>query len=97
MNKLEVNSWEILDILRDNAEKHYGQAGDLEKGDAIAHFCSIADDYIEIYYSDVATNYINHFDNEKEMRKIMKKRFKELGGELPEEIMKDKSFLPDEE
>ncbi len=97
MNKLEVNSWEVLDIIRDNAEKTYGQAGDLDNGDALAIFCRIADDYFELFYSDIVANYITHFDNEDEMRVIMKKRFKELGGELPEEIVMDKSFLPDDE
>jgi len=97
MNKLEVNSWEVLDIIRDNAEKTYGQAGDLDSQDALAIFCRIADDYFELFYSDIATSYITHFDNEQEMRLVMKKRFKELGGELPEDIMKDTSFMPDEE
>jgi hypothetical protein len=75
-----------LDIIKDNAEKFYGQAGDLDNGDALAVFCRIADDYFELFYSDIVANYITHFDNEREMRGIMKKRFKELGGELPEDI-----------
>ncbi len=96
MNRLEVNSWEFLDSIKDKMEI-IAQAGDLDNGDALAIFGRIADDYIELFYSDIATNYVAHFDNENELREVMKKRFKELGGKLPEEIIMDTSFFPNDE
>ena len=97
MNKLEVGSWDVLDLIRDNADKNFGQAGDLDTGDALSCFCQVGEDFFELYYSDLLANYIGHFDNEPEMRDAMKERFSELGSQLPEEIAMDKSFLPDDE
>lgn len=78
MEQIEVISWKALDALK-NTGQILESFGDLDTNEQMAVFCSIEEDYFELYYSELENNYIRHFDNEEEMLKHQEIRKDEFG------------------
>jgi hypothetical protein len=81
MEQLEVLSWKTLDALKDAASKIVEVIGDLDAFEHMSIFCQIDDDHIELYYSELDSNYIRHFENEEEFTKCLAVRKNEFGEE----------------
>lgn len=81
MEQLEVLSWKTLDALKDAATKIVEIIGDLDAFEHMSIFCQIDDDYMELYYSELDSNYIKHFEDEEEFSKSLTIRKKEFGEE----------------
>ena len=81
MEQIEVMSWQTLDALKDSASKIIETISDLDTDDHMSIFIKIDEDYIELYYSEVDSNYIRHFDDEEELFKYIDERNGELGDE----------------
>lgn len=81
MEQIEVISWKTLDALKQAATHIEEILGDLDTNEQMAVFCSIEEDYLELYYTELEGNYIRHFDDEEEMLKFLTVRKTELGGE----------------
>jgi len=76
---MEVISWKTLDALKQAATHVEEIIGDLDTHEQMAVFCSIEEDYLELYYSELEGNYIRHFENEEEMQKYIELRKTEFG------------------
>jgi hypothetical protein len=81
MEQLEVLSWKTLDALKDAASKIVEVVGDLDAFEHMSVFCQIDDDYMELYYSELDSNYIRHFEDEEEFSKSLNIRKNEFGEE----------------
>jgi hypothetical protein len=81
MQQIEVISWKTLDALKQAATHIEEILGDLDTNEQMAVFCSIEEDYLELYYTELEGNYIRHFDDEEEMLKSLTERKTELGEE----------------
>ena len=81
MEQLEVISWQTLDALKAAATKIVESIGDLDNEEHMSVFCYIEDDYLELFYSELDTNYIRHFEDEEEFRKTIEVRRTEFGDE----------------
>ncbi len=81
MQQIEVNSWKTLDAIKQASNHTYDTIGDLDTNEQMAVFCSIEDDYFELYYSELESNYIRHFEREEEMVKYIDQRKNEFGEE----------------
>ena len=81
MEQLEVLSWKTLDALKDTSTKIVEIIGDLDAFEHMSIFCQIDDDYMELYYSELDSNYIRHFEDEEEFSKSLTIRKKEFGEE----------------
>lgn len=79
MEQLEVISWKTLDALKQAATNVEEILGDIDTNEQMSVFCSIEEDYIELYYSELEGNFVRHFDDEDEMRKIIGIRKDEFG------------------
>jgi hypothetical protein len=79
MEQIEVISWKTLDALKQAATHIEEILGDLDTNEQMAVFCSIEEDYLELYYTELEGNYIRHFDDEEEMLKFLTERRTELG------------------
>jgi hypothetical protein len=79
MEQMEVISWKTLDALKQAATHVEEIIGDLDTHEQMAVFCSIEEDYLELYYSELEGNYIRHFENEEEMLKYIELRKTEFG------------------
>jgi len=79
MKQLEVISWKTLDALKDNASKVVEIVGDLDTDEQMSVFCIIDEDYLELYYNEMESNIIRHFEDEDEFYKYIKIRKKEIG------------------
>lgn len=79
MEQIEVMSWQTLDALKESATKTIETISDLDTDDHMSIFIKIDEDYLEIYYSEVDSNYIRHFDDEDEMYRYVEERKTELG------------------
>jgi hypothetical protein len=86
MEQIEVISWKILDALKSAATNVVEIIGDLETNEQMAVFCSIEEDFIELYYSEVDSSYIRHFEDEDEFYKYIEISRKELGDENYEAV-----------
>ncbi len=79
MEQIEVISWKTLDALKNTATHTEEVLGDLDTNEQMAIFCSIEEDFMELYYSELEGNYIRHFDDEEEMLKYIELRKTEFG------------------
>ena len=79
MEQMEVISWKTLDALKQAATHVEEIIGDLDTNEQMSVFCSIEEDYLELYYSELEGNYIRHFDDEEEMLKNINLRKNEFG------------------
>jgi hypothetical protein len=81
MKQLEVLSWKTLDALKDAATKIVEVIGDLDAFEHMSIFYQIDDDYMELYYNELDSNYIRHFEDEEEFSKYLTIRKNEFGEE----------------
>ncbi len=81
MEELEVTSWLTLDAIRKskNAEV-IGTVGNLQTGHSKSVFCIIEEDYLELCYSDSASNTIRRYEDRDEFDEALEER-KEDDGE----------------
>ncbi len=79
MEQIEVISWQTLDAVKAAASKTYQVIGNLEADEHMSVFCSIEDDYLELFYSELDSNYLRRYDDEEEFFKAMETRKKEFG------------------
>lgn len=80
MEQIEVISWKSLDAIK-QAAHIVETVGDLDTNEQMAVFCSIEEDFFELYYSELESNYIRHFEDEDEMFKFLDLRKNEFGEE----------------
>lgn len=80
MEQIEVLSWKSLDALK-QAAKLEEVVGDIDTNEQMAIFCSIDEDYFELYYSELEGNYIRHYEDEEEFLKYIELRKNEFGEE----------------
>ncbi|MCK4836921.1 MAG: hypothetical protein KAT17_09795 [Candidatus Aminicenantes bacterium] len=81
MEQLEVISWKILDAIKESATKIVEIIGDLDTFEHMSVFCQVDEDFIELYYSELDSNYIRHFEDEEEFSKSLAIRKNEFGEE----------------
>ncbi|MCP5051979.1 MAG: hypothetical protein GY940_32725 [bacterium] len=81
MEQIEVTSWKTLDALKQASSKTHSTFGDLDTNEQMSVFCSVEDDFLELYYSELESNYIRHFEDEEEMFKYLDLRKDEFGEE----------------
>lgn len=79
MEQIEVISWKTLDALKQAATHIEEIIGDIDTHEQMSVFCSVEEDFLELYYSELEGNYIRHFDDEEEMLKHMTLRKNEFG------------------
>ncbi|MDQ1350550.1 MAG: hypothetical protein QG657_852 [Acidobacteriota bacterium] len=98
MEQMEVISWKALDALRHAATHIEEVFGDLDTNEQMAVFCSIEEDFIELYYSELEGNYIRRFEDEDEMRKYITQRRTEFGDEYDsDDYYSDESNFAEED
>lgn len=81
MEQIEVISWKTLDAIKGAATHIHETIGDLDTNEQMAIFCSVEEDYFELYYSELESNYVRHFDDEEELEKYIELRKGEFGEE----------------
>ena len=80
MDQIEVVSWKTLNAIKQVA-KIEEVLGDLDTNEQMAVFCTIEEDYLELYYSELESNFIRHFEDEEEFSKYIEMRKNEFGEE----------------
>jgi len=78
MEEIEVSSWIILNAIKKEA-KIEETVGDLQSGHLQSVFCTIEDDYLELVYSDAASNFIRKFEDREEFQLALEKQKEEVG------------------
>jgi hypothetical protein len=66
MEEIEIMSWLTLDALKKKA-KVMDTVGNLQTGHSVSVFGVIEEDYLELYYSDSAANYLRRYENRDEL------------------------------
>ena len=95
MEEIEITSWLTLDALEDTAEV-VETVGDLQLGHSKSIFCTIEDDYLELYYSDTASNYIRRYEDREEFEIALAERKEEVGDAPYEESNELEESLEEE-
>jgi len=95
MEEIELSSWLTLDAIKKTANIEES-VGDLQTGHFVSVFCKIEDDYLELCYSDSASNFLRRYEDKEEFLKAIEKRKEEVGESAFEE---DRTYgaLDDEE
>ena len=81
MEQLEVISWKTLDALKQSATKITETIGDLDTDEQMSVFCMIEEDFLELYYSELDSNFIRRYEDEEEFLKYIGIRKNEFGEE----------------
>jgi hypothetical protein len=81
MEQIEVMSWKTLDALKQTATNIYQTIGNLDTNEQMSIFLAIEDDFFELYFSELESNYIRHFEDEEELLKYMELRKDQFGEE----------------
>jgi len=81
MEEIEIISWLTLDAIKKKAEL-VETVGNLQTGHSVSVFCIIEDDYLELYYSDSAANFLRRYENRDELEEALEQR-KGEDGEAP--------------
>lgn len=98
MEEIEITSWLILDAIKKKAQV-VETIGNLQTGHSKSIFCIIEDDYLELFYSDSAANFLRRYENRDEFDTALEER-KEEDGEAPyeeEERDYDEDYEKEEE
>ena len=78
MEEIEITSWLTLDAIKKTAETEE-TVGDLQTGHSMSVFCSIEDDFLELFYSDTASNFMRRYEDKEEFQLAIEKRKEEVG------------------
>ena len=78
MEEIEITSWLTLDAIKKTAETEE-TVGDLQTGHCMSVFCSIEDDFLELCYSDSASNFMRRYEDREEFQLAIEKRKEEVG------------------
>ena len=81
MEQIEILSWMTLDAVK-KAAKVAETVGNLQTGPCMSIFCTIEEDYLELYYSDTGANFLRRYENKDEYDDALEKR-KADEGEIP--------------
>ena len=99
MEEIEITSWITLDAIKKKAET-IETVGNLQTGHSMSVFCQIEDDYLELVYSDMSSNFLRRYEDRDEFESAIEQR-KGEDGEAPyerdSEIGDDEDFSDDEE
>ena len=97
MEEMDVTSWLTLDAIRKSKSAEVVETvGNLQTGHTKSVFVVIEDDYLELCYSDAASNTIRRFEDRDEFDEALEER-KEDDGEAAVEDNGDKDFDEDED
>ena len=78
MEEIEVTSWIALDAIKKASETEE-TVGDLQTGHCMSVFCRIEDDFMELCYSDTASNFLRRYEDKEEFQLAIEKRKEEVG------------------
>jgi hypothetical protein len=78
MEEIEIISWLTLDAIKKAAETEE-TVGDLQAGHCMSVFCSIEEDFLELCYSDTASNFMRRYEDREEFHLAIEKRKEEVG------------------
>ena len=78
MEEIEILSWLTLDAVK-NAAKVAETVGNLQTGPCKSIFCRIEDDYLELFYSDSASNFLRRYEDKDEYELALENRKEEVG------------------
>jgi hypothetical protein len=78
MEEIEIISWLTLDAIK-KASEIEETVGDLQAGHCMSVFCRIEDDFLELCYSDTASNFMRRYDDREEFQLAIEKRKEEVG------------------
>lgn len=78
MEEIEVTSWLTLDAIK-KASKTEETVGDLQTGHCQSVFCRIEEDFLELCYSDSASNFVRRYEDKDEFQLAIEKRKEEVG------------------
>lgn len=99
MQQIEVLSWKTLNAIK-QAAKIEEIVGDLDTNEQMAVFCTIEEDYLELYFSELENNYIRRYEDEEEFLKFIDIRKNEFGEEdfdSMEDYYEEETFEDQEE
>jgi len=79
---MEIRSWLTLDAIRKTKGAEVVETvGNLQTGHTKSVFVVIEDDYLELVYSDAASNTVRRFDDRDELDEAVEERRSENGEE----------------
>ena len=78
MEEIEITSWLTLDAIKKAAVTEE-TVGDLQVGHCMSVFCTIEDDFLELCYSDAASNFMRRYEDREEFQLAIETRKEEVG------------------
>ncbi len=96
MEEIEITSWLTLDTIKNEAEIKE-TVGDLQSGHFKSVFCKIEDDFLELLYSDSASNFLRRYEDKDEFLLAIEKRKEEVGETLYDEESSFDDFSEEDE
>jgi len=97
MEEMEITSWLTLDAIRKSKGAEIVETvGNLQTGHSKSVFLAIEDDFLELVYSDAASNILRRYDDRDELEEAVEAR-KEDDGEAHFSGDGDKEYDEDED
>ncbi len=85
MEEIEIYSWATLDALKKVADI-IETVGSLNESHQMSVFCLIEDDYLELCYTNSASSFLRHFQDDVEFAEIIEERKLEIENDLYEAV-----------
>jgi hypothetical protein len=98
MEEMEVTSWLTLDAIRKSKSAEVVETvGNLQTGHSKSVFVVIEDDFLELVYSDAASNTVRRFEDRDEFDQAVEERKEDDGEAAHLSDNGDKDFDEDED
>jgi len=71
MEQIDIQSWDLLDLIRDNADEIIEEIGTIDVDGRMYVYCLLGEDYFELYYNEEDISHVRYFAGEEDMRKAL--------------------------
>ena len=96
MEEIEITSWMTLDAIKKEATV-VDTVGDLQSGHWQSIFCTIEEDFLELFYLDTESNFLRRYEDKDEFELALEKRKEDVGeGRFEEDHSFEEDFEEDE-
>lgn len=78
MEQLDIQSYDLLELVRDNADEIIEEVGSLETDEEKYIFCQLGEEFFELYYSETDISHIRHLADEDKVKELIEIRQKDF-------------------
>ena len=92
MEQIDIQTWDLLDLIKENAEEIIEEMGSIEADGMMYIYCLLGEDYFELFYNEEDFSHVKYLSSEDDLKKAIQNRKEEF---FPKEF--DNDFFDEDE